>query len=78
MATVNYTPWNGIGRTNVYYVTFYNHSYSYPVVSATNYENYRNNIHYYDVSIWIERDGKELAILECDEQFAGDPLGAIP
>ncbi|MBO6884433.1 MAG: hypothetical protein JJ869_12760 [Marivita sp.] len=74
VATVNYTPWNGWGSTDVYYVTFYNHSYSYTVAASTNYENYRNGIHYYDINIWVERDGKDLAILECNEQFAGDPL----
>jgi hypothetical protein len=78
VATVNYTPWNGRGSTDVYFVTFYNHSYSYTVAASTNYDNYRKNIYYYDISIWIERDGKDLAILECDEQFAGDPLEAIP
>ena len=74
VATVNYTPWNGWGSTDVYYVTFYNYSYSYTVAASTNYENYRNGIHYYDINIWVERDGKDLAILECNEQFAGDPL----
>jgi hypothetical protein len=78
VATVDYRPWNGIGRTNVYYVTFYNHNYSYTVVSSTNYENYRNNIHYYDARIWVERDDKVLVILKCNEQFAGDPLDPIP
>lgn len=78
VATVDYQPWNGRGSTDVYYVTFYNHSYSYTVAASTNYENYRNGIHYYDINIWVERDGKDLAILECDEQFAGDPLDPIP
>lgn len=74
VATVDFQPWSGVGRTDANTVTFHNHSYSYTVVSSTSYENYRNDIHYYNFSIWIERDGKELAILDCNEQFAGDPL----
>ena len=74
VATVDFQPWSGVGRTDTNIVTFHNHSHSYTVVSSTNYGNYRNDIHYHDISIWIERDGKELAILECNEQFAGDPL----
>jgi hypothetical protein len=74
VAIVDFKPWNGWGSTDTNTVTFANNAYTYTVVSATSYGNYRDGIHYHDVSIWVERDGKEVAILQCKDQTEGDPL----
>lgn len=74
VATVDFQPWNGLGSTDADAVTFYNQNYSYTVITTSPYENFRNGIHYHDITIWVKRDGKEVAILRCNEQTAGDAL----
>lgn len=74
VATVDFQPWNGLGSTDADAVTFYNQNYSYTVITTSPYENFRNGIHYHDITIWVERDGKNLASLNCKEELAGNPL----
>ena len=74
VATVDFQPWNGLGSTDADAVSFYHQNYSYTVVTTSSYENFRNGIHYHEVYIWLERDGKEVAILQCKEKTDGDAL----
>ena len=74
VATVDFQPWNGLGSTDADAVSFYNQNYSYTVVTTSSYENFRSGIHYHDITIWVERDGKNLASLNCKEELAGNPL----
>ncbi len=74
VATVDFQPWNGLGSTDADAVSFYNQNYSYTVITTSSYENFRNGIRYHEIYIWVDRDRKNLASLECKEELPGNPL----
>jgi len=74
VATVDFQPWNGLGSTDADAVSFHNQNYSYTVITTSSYKNFRNGIRYHEIYIWVDRDGKNLASLECKEDLPGNPL----
>jgi hypothetical protein len=76
VATVDYQPWNGIGRGMKTAVQFNNYSYTYAVVTSPSDKQTNNNTIWYNAWISIRLDN-DFTFLECKEEFSGDPLDAI-
>jgi hypothetical protein len=77
IATVDYRPWNGIGRGMKTAVQFSNYSYTYAVVTSPLDKQTNDNTIWYNAWISVRRDN-DFTYLNCNEQFAGDPLDPIP